>query len=104
MSKTNLPGFTAEASLYASIKGYVVASNIATSGGDAVVPALMKQVCWDQTSGTSKFLNLTFVTECQICQWFIYTRICPQPPACSWGWVAVGEPSQDCISRLSEIE
>jgi hypothetical protein len=100
----NIPGFTAEASLYKSTKGYAVAPNRTPLRGGAVVPALMNKLCWDKTTSTSKIWGLTFQTDCQICQWFTYTRICPQPPACSWGWVPAGDPWSDCISSLVAID
>ena len=99
-----MPGYRAEASLYRSSKGYVTASNLVDVRGDAVVPALMKKLCWEKTTSTSKIWGLTIRSDCQICQWFKYAKICPQPPACSWGWVPASAPWHDCIDSLVAID
>ena len=125
MGKVNLPGFTAETSLYKSAKSYAVAPNrtavrvgalvltrglmgtLSTVDVPTPMPGVvftMKKLCWDKTTSTSKFWGLTFQTECQICQWFKYAKICPQPPACTWGWVPASEPWRDCVDSLVAID
>ena len=122
MSRMSLPGFTGEASLYTSTNGYVVASNGTTGGIGAVVPAqrtmgdtsigydstpgvvfLSKRICWDPTGSSWKFGPYTFQKSCQICQWFVWARVCPSPPACHWGWVAEGEATRECTDTLVQI-
>ncbi len=119
-----VPGFTAEMSLYKSTGGYIVALNGAAVRGGMVVPAqrpmdapptayastltpgvvfMMKKVCWDERTSTSKFAGLTFLTECQLCQWFRQQYICTEPPACFMGWVPVGAPSDECDTSLVGI-
>lgn len=99
----NMPGYTAECSLYKSIRGYAAAPNHTAVEGGAIVPALMQKLCWDKTSSNTNIGIFGFHNECQICQWFVYTRICPRPPACQWGWVPAGPATQECTTELTEI-
>ena len=126
MNKMNIPGFNAEASLYKPTKGYAVAPNRTSLRGGAIVPAqrpisvlstdyvpttpmpgvafLIKKVCWDETSSTSKFAGLTFQTDCKLCQWFKQTMICDTPPVCHMGWIRVSDPNHECSSSLVGID
>lgn len=120
-----LPEFTAEVSLYKSAMSYAVAPNRAGVRVGALVltqglmgtlstvdvptsmPGVvftMKKLCWDKTTSTWKFWGLTFQTECRICQWFKYAKICPEPPGCYWGWVPASEPWRDCVDSLVAID
>jgi hypothetical protein len=120
----NIPGFTAECSLYKSTRSCAAHNHVEVEDG-TVIPAQqlmdllstgstqilesgvvfsMKKICWDQRSSETKFAGLTFRTDCQICQWFKQARICPRPPACELGWVPVGDPMDECDSKLVAIE
>ncbi len=47
----NMPGFTAENSLYKSTRTYVAAPNHAAMRGDALVPALIVEYCKNPRPG-----------------------------------------------------